>query len=151
MGNHFLIYLFIYFWPLDLDCCAWAFSACSEQGLLSNWGAWASYCGGFSCCRAQALGRVVAAPELSCPVEGGIFLDQGLNKCPLHCKADSLHCKGPDLTGPPGRSFYTQEKRKKFSSLTIQSFIKNMQTWELFVFKSVNWRKIFGKQFSIIL
>ena len=32
------------------------FSSCSEQGLLSSWGAWASHCGGFSCCRAQALG-----------------------------------------------------------------------------------------------
>ena len=27
--------------------------------------------------------------RLSCPLARGIFLDQGLNWCPLHCKADS--------------------------------------------------------------
>ena len=32
------------------------FCSCSEQGLLSSWGARASHCGGFSCCGAQALG-----------------------------------------------------------------------------------------------
>ena len=39
----------------DLHCCAWAFSSCGEQGLLSSCGAQASHCGGFSCCRVQAL------------------------------------------------------------------------------------------------
>ena len=33
------------------------FSSCSEQGLLSRCAAWASPCGGFCCCRAQALDR----------------------------------------------------------------------------------------------
>ena len=37
-----------------LCCYTWAFSSCSEQGLLSS-GAPASHCGGFSCFRAQAL------------------------------------------------------------------------------------------------
>ena len=39
-------------------------SHCSDLGLLSNCGARASHCSGFSCCRAQALGMeasVVAA------------------------------------------------------------------------------------------
>ena len=40
---------------LDLHCCSWAFSSCSEHGLLFSCGAQASYCGGFSCCGAQAL------------------------------------------------------------------------------------------------
>ena len=40
---------------LGLRCCSWAFSSCSEHGLLSSRGAWASYCGGFSCCGAWAL------------------------------------------------------------------------------------------------
>ena len=31
------------------------FSNCSEQGLLSGCDMWASRCGGFSCCRAQAF------------------------------------------------------------------------------------------------
>ena len=31
-------------------------SSCGERGLLSSFGALASHCGGFSCCRAQTLG-----------------------------------------------------------------------------------------------
>ena len=30
-------------------------SGCGEQGLLSIGSVWAPHCGGFSCCRAQAL------------------------------------------------------------------------------------------------
>ena len=41
---------------LGLRCCLRALSGCSEQGLRSGCGAWASYCGGVSGCRAQALG-----------------------------------------------------------------------------------------------
>ena len=41
---------------LGLWCCAWAFSSCNEQGLLSAFGVWASPCGGSSCCGVQALG-----------------------------------------------------------------------------------------------
>ena len=40
---------------LGLRCCVWAFSGCSERGLLSSCGAQASR-GGFSRCRTQALG-----------------------------------------------------------------------------------------------
>ena len=54
----FLINLFIYLFIYD---CARSlllirfFSSCSDQGLLSNCGAQASHCSGFSCCRARAL------------------------------------------------------------------------------------------------
>ena len=68
------------------------FSGCSESGLLSNCGARASHCGGFSCCRARALdtqASVVVAHGFTCPVSCGILPDQGLNRCPLHYKADS--------------------------------------------------------------
>ena len=44
-------------------------------------------CGGFSCCRAQALGLialVVVTRGLSCPIACRVFLDQGSNLCPLH-------------------------------------------------------------------
>ena len=41
---------------LGLCWCAIFFSSCIEQGLLSSHGTWTSYCGGHSCCRAQALG-----------------------------------------------------------------------------------------------
>ena len=50
------IYLFIYLLAaLGLCCCAQALSSCSERGLLC--GMRASYCIGFSCSGAQALGK----------------------------------------------------------------------------------------------
>ena len=42
-------------------------------------GAWALGSMGFSSCGAQT----------QLPHGRGIFLDQGLNQCPLHCRADS--------------------------------------------------------------
>ena len=39
---------------LGLCCCMWAFSSCSEKGLLSSFGTGPSHCGGFSCCGAHA-------------------------------------------------------------------------------------------------
>ena len=57
------VYLFWFWVVLTLCCCVQAFSSCSKPGLFSSCGAW-TYCGGFSCCRAQALGlmaSVVAA------------------------------------------------------------------------------------------
>ena len=42
---------------LGLRCCTWAFSSCGQRGLLFvAMRAWASHCGGFSCCGAWALG-----------------------------------------------------------------------------------------------
>ena len=49
-----LFYLFMA--ALGLHRCTWAFCSCGEWGLLSTCGAQASYWGGFSCCRAWALG-----------------------------------------------------------------------------------------------
>ena len=51
------IYLCIYLFLAVLGLCCFAriFSGYSEQGLLSSCSAWACYCGGFSCCRVQAL------------------------------------------------------------------------------------------------
>ena len=46
----------------------------------------------FSCCRAQVLGfwaSLVLEHGLSCSAACGIFLDQGLNLCPLHWQVDS--------------------------------------------------------------
>ena len=74
-------------------------------------GAWVSHCDGFIFCRAQALGvwasvvathrlsswgswdlewgSVVVAHGLCYSSVCGIFLDQGLNQCPLHWQVDS--------------------------------------------------------------
>ena len=48
--NNFFISVF-------LAGLGWVFSSCSEQGLLCSWGAQVSHCGGFSYCRAWALGH----------------------------------------------------------------------------------------------
>ena len=53
------IFIYLFLTVLGLRCCARAFSSC---------GNWASYCSGFSCCGARALGMqasVVAARGLS--------------------------------------------------------------------------------------
>ena len=67
--HYIFICLFVCFLAvLGLHCCTQAFSRCREQALLSHWGVKTSHCGGFSCCRAQALGAqgsVVAALRLS--------------------------------------------------------------------------------------
>ena len=75
-----------------------------RAGATLRCGAWASHCGGFSCCGARALGTrasvvvarglqstgsVVVVHGLSCSAACGIFPDQGSNLCPLHWQADS--------------------------------------------------------------
>ena len=85
-----LIHLFLA--ALGLCCCAWVFSSCGEQGQFHSCGSQASQCGGFSCCRGQALGAWAAAAEalrLSCLEACGIFWEQGLNLCPLNRQADT--------------------------------------------------------------
>ena len=62
-----LLKIFIYFWLCWVFIAKWAFSSCSEQGLLSSGNVQASHCGGFSCCEAHALGTwtsVVVAVRL---------------------------------------------------------------------------------------
>ena len=91
--------MFIILAALGLHCCTQAFSSYGKRGLSSSCSAWASHCGVFSCCRAQALGHVglvVAVHRLSCSLACGIFLEQGSNLCPLLQQADScpLHHQG---------------------------------------------------------
>ena len=55
--NFLKIYLFYLFLAvLGLRCRAWAFSSCSEQGLLFVVVHRLLICGGFSCCGAWAIG-----------------------------------------------------------------------------------------------
>ena len=85
------------------------FSSCSNQGLLSSCNVQTFYCGGFSCCGAQASvfvarglqseSSVFVAHALNCSMAPGIFLDQGWNSCSLHWQVDSLP---PDHQGSPG-------------------------------------------------
>ena len=54
----FMYYYYYYYYWLCWDFTAtWAFSSCSEQGLLSSCSLRAPHCSGFSCWRARALGR----------------------------------------------------------------------------------------------
>ena len=88
----FIIINFNFFACTGSSCCTWAFSTCSEWGLLSSCSVKASHCSDFSCCRAQPLGMqalVVGAHRLSCFMACGIVPDQGWNLCPLHWQVDS--------------------------------------------------------------
>jgi hypothetical protein len=80
---HFLI--IIYFWLCQVFTAVYRLSlVVVSRGLLTVvtclvaghrlYGEWAS---------------VVVEHGLSCPVACGIFPGQGLNRCPLHCKANS--------------------------------------------------------------
>ena len=78
-----------------------------SRGYSSGCGTPASHCSDFSCCGAQALeqasfssccmwarrlqniGSVVMAQRPRCPAACGILPDQGSNRHPLHCRADS--------------------------------------------------------------
>ena len=62
-------------------------SSCAEQGLTSSCSMPASYCSGFSYCRARGLGcrpQSLWCMRLSCLAGHRIFPDQGWNPCPLH-------------------------------------------------------------------
>ena len=78
-----VIYL-LFLAVLGLHCCVWAFSSCRERASRRH---------GFSCCRARPPGierfSSCGGTGAQLPCGMGCFLDQGSNRCPLHCKADS--------------------------------------------------------------
>ena len=63
------------------------------------------------------MGSVAVAYRLSCPMAGGVFLDQGLNLCPLHWQAGSQPL---DHQGSPSSLFL--QKIKKGSLIVSQFF-----------------------------
>ena len=142
--NYYFIYLFLS--ALGLHCCARAFLQLQRAGATLRRGAWASHCGGFSCCRARALGTqalvvvahglqsagsVVVAHGLSCSVASGIFRDQGSNPCPPALAGGFL------TTAPPGKP-----KPRLFQSTLeycdyedLDSFYQRHQFFFTFFFK----------------
>ena len=107
---YFILLYFIFKFYLFIFVCAGSsllragFLQLPRAGTTLCCGAWASHCGGFSCCGARALGTrasvvvahglqstisVVVAHGLSCSVACGIFPNQGLNPCSLHWQVDS--------------------------------------------------------------
>ena len=88
----YFIYLLVV--GLGLCCCAWAFSSCGPQGLLSGCGAWASRGGSFSCSGAQVPGAGASA-VVGCSLNSSVassLPDQGLDACPLHWQVDFYPC-----------------------------------------------------------
>ena len=105
------IYLFIFGCVGSLLLCV-GFLQLWQVGATLCCGAWASHCGGFSCCGAQALGTARASVVVACRLSscGSQVLEcrlsscgtqawllrgmwdppgQGSNPCPLHWQADS--------------------------------------------------------------
>ena len=73
---------------LGLGCCAWVFSSCGEQGLLSSWSVVTSLVVEHVL---WSAGSAFVAHGLGCSTACGILvLEQGWNPCPLHWQADSL-------------------------------------------------------------
>ena len=91
------IYLFIFWlWWVFVATCRLSLTGMS--GDYSSCGAWVSYCGGFSYCKAWAVdvGSEVVAHRLSCSAARAIFPDQGPNR--VLCIARQIL-----TTGPPGK------------------------------------------------
>ena len=113
------------------------FSNCGKQGLLPRWGAWASHCGGFSCCRVWAPGpqtSAVAAHGLSsCGIQAQFL--QGMWDLP----GPGVKPVSPALAG----GFFTTEPPGKVSleslnlKMTLKK-IKNSQKSAITVFKVWN-------------
>ena len=89
-----LCWVFTAAWPARQLLCRLLIEAASlaaEQGLKATQPSVAGACGLCSCSTQALDSRLrVVVHRLSCSVACGIFQDQGLNLCLLHCQADSL-------------------------------------------------------------
>ena len=87
---------------LSLGYCVWAFSSCSEWGLL--YGAWTSHCGGFSCftsSRCRDAGVVVHGLGAPWHVESSQTRDQ--THVPCTGKQILIYCTTREV--PKGISY----------------------------------------------
>ena len=101
--------VFLSFCLFNISGCAFRLSLVAESG-LSSCGVQASHCGGFSCWDSRTWASEVVALRLSCSAAFGIFLDQGLNLCPLHWQADSYplyHQGSPFVFVSNASSYYS--------------------------------------------
>ena len=104
----YLIYLF-YVWLSRVFVAAQTSSGCREQGLLSSCGVQASHCGGFSSCRAQALGT-----------QASVGVAQGLRHDPWHVESSCIRDRkaSPALAG----GFLSTAPRGKSQSMVCFFF-----------------------------
>ena len=80
-----------YFWLQRVFVALWGLSLVVASGASLHCSVKAAHCSGVSCFRAQALdawASVVVSHGLSCSMAHEIFLDDGLNSCPLYWQAD---------------------------------------------------------------
>ena len=91
MNLPFKKYIYL-FWLCWLFVATYGLSLLATSQGYSSCGASASHCGGFSRCRAWALGHIGSGVvhEFSCSTAGGIFLNQGPNQCTLHWQKVNL-------------------------------------------------------------
>ena len=119
--------LFVFTVTLGLHCCARAFSGCGERAsgciaqALSAWASVAADCGSWN------WGSVAAVHGLSCSVACGIFLDQGLNPCSLHCPME--------LAWPqcPTQGTKSRPQNNKYSRWTVlkKNYLKNRSRYRI--------------------
>ena len=96
----FLLFKIFYFW------LHWVFAALHRCMGFNSCSAWVQY---LQTAGSRAMGSVVVVHGLKCSTASEIFLDQGLNLCPLQWQADShpLHHREILLSGFPFEiSFY---------------------------------------------
>ena len=90
---------------LGLCCFAWAFSRCGKQGLLfvAVLGLMLWWLLLLQSIGSRCMGSGVVVHGLSCSPAYEIFLDQGLNPCPLYWQVDSypLRPQGSPLNKIP--------------------------------------------------
>ena len=87
---------------LGLHCCTRAFSSYSKWRLLSSCSAQVSHCGGFSCCRARALGH---AGFSGCDTWAQFLRGMWNHPGPAVETISPAVAGGFLTTGPPGKSW----------------------------------------------
>ena len=95
--NKFIYFIYFYFWLCQAFVAVCGLSLVAVSGATLRCGVQASHCGGFSCCRAWALGArasVVVAHRLSSC--GSRALERRLSSC--GARAQLLH----SMCDPPG-------------------------------------------------
>ena len=114
---------------LGLCCCAQVSASCGKHGLpCSVHGLLIAVVSLVVEYRLQTrglqslphVGLVIAAPRLSCSMPCGIFLEQGLKPCSLHCKLIAIHCITRDVpnailnrNGQSGHPYFIPDIRRK--------------------------------------
>ena len=147
---HFIFICLFFFWLHWVFIAMRAFSSCCGWGLLSRavhrlLTAVAYFAVEHGL---QSEGSVTAAHGLHCPLACGIFLDQGLNPCPLHLAGRYFTIKPPESTQVSKCMHFNEN-----NSYSLQSFhINKNETTRLLMWVSYVFHGTFGEfrgQYSV--